>query len=135
MCKFRCVIYDLPVHVLFSFCSDIQTLLFFYFLQMVEKGTSLLKRMEISVAEAEKRTGKNAVNMQETYTVYLIETRYFIASFFHAVTRVNETRPVLNALCDVISFLHLCCAFAWCMYCGLPCAVLQTPLLHVILHS
>ncbi|XP_067266492.1 sorting nexin-4 isoform X1 [Chanodichthys erythropterus] len=42
---------------------------------MVEKGTSLLKRMEISVAEAEKRTGKNAVNMQETYTVYLIETR------------------------------------------------------------
>lgn len=44
-------------------------------LQMVEKGTSLLKKMEISVAEAEKRTGKNAVNMQETYTVYLIETR------------------------------------------------------------
>lgn len=43
--------------------------------QMVEKGTNLLKRMEISVAEAEKRTGKNAVNMQETYTVYLIETR------------------------------------------------------------
>ncbi|XP_056321660.1 sorting nexin-4 isoform X1 [Danio aesculapii] len=42
---------------------------------MVEKGTSLLKKMEISVAEAEKRTGKNAVNMQETYTVYLIETR------------------------------------------------------------
>ncbi|KTF73746.1 hypothetical protein cypCar_00043917 [Cyprinus carpio] len=42
---------------------------------MVEKGTSLLKMMEISVAEAEKRTGKNAVNMQETYTVYLIETR------------------------------------------------------------
>uniref|UniRef100_A0A3B4DSY9 PX domain-containing protein n=2 Tax=Pygocentrus nattereri TaxID=42514 RepID=A0A3B4DSY9_PYGNA len=42
---------------------------------MVEKGTTLLKRMEISVAEAEKRTGKNAVSMQETYTVYLIETR------------------------------------------------------------
>lgn len=32
--------------------------------------------MEISVAEAEKRTGKNAVNMLETYTVYLIETRW-----------------------------------------------------------
>uniref|UniRef100_A0A8C7GK39 Sorting nexin 4 n=1 Tax=Oncorhynchus kisutch TaxID=8019 RepID=A0A8C7GK39_ONCKI len=31
--------------------------------------------MEISVAEAEKRTGKNTVNMQEIYTVYLIETR------------------------------------------------------------
>lgn len=31
--------------------------------------------MEISVAEAEKRTGKNTVNMQETYTVYLIEIR------------------------------------------------------------
>ncbi|KAI1899372.1 hypothetical protein AGOR_G00061100 [Albula goreensis] len=42
---------------------------------MAEAGTTLLRRMEISVAEAEKRTGKNAVNMQETYTVYLIETR------------------------------------------------------------
>uniref|UniRef100_A0A8C8LMN9 PX domain-containing protein n=1 Tax=Oncorhynchus tshawytscha TaxID=74940 RepID=A0A8C8LMN9_ONCTS len=31
--------------------------------------------LEISVAEAEKRTGKNTVNMQEIYTVYLIETR------------------------------------------------------------
>uniref|UniRef100_A0A674ASJ1 Sorting nexin 4 n=1 Tax=Salmo trutta TaxID=8032 RepID=A0A674ASJ1_SALTR len=31
--------------------------------------------MEISVAEAEKRTGKNTVNMQEIFTVYLIETR------------------------------------------------------------
>uniref|UniRef100_A0A8C1Q4D7 Sorting nexin 4 n=1 Tax=Cyprinus carpio TaxID=7962 RepID=A0A8C1Q4D7_CYPCA len=40
-----------------------------------KEWTSLLKKMEISVAEAEKRTGKNAVNMQETYTVYLIETR------------------------------------------------------------
>ncbi|TSK92903.1 Sorting nexin-4 [Bagarius yarrelli] len=42
---------------------------------MLEKGANLLKRMEISVTEAEKRTGKNAVSMQETYTVYLIETR------------------------------------------------------------
>ncbi|XP_046902237.1 sorting nexin-4 [Hypomesus transpacificus] len=42
---------------------------------MVEKGTALLRKMEISVAEADKRTGKNAVNIQETYTVYLIETR------------------------------------------------------------
>ncbi|XP_061548801.1 sorting nexin-4 [Phycodurus eques] len=42
---------------------------------MVEKGTSLLKKLEINVAEAEKRTGKNTVNMQETYTVYLVETR------------------------------------------------------------
>ncbi|KAJ8252766.1 hypothetical protein GJAV_G00205320 [Gymnothorax javanicus] len=42
---------------------------------MAETETTLLKRMEISVAEAEKRTGKNAVNMQETYTVYLVETR------------------------------------------------------------
>lgn len=44
-------------------------------MQMVEKGTALLRKMEISVAEAEKRTGKNTVNMQETYTVYLIEVR------------------------------------------------------------
>ncbi|XP_061698396.1 sorting nexin-4 [Syngnathoides biaculeatus] len=42
---------------------------------MVEKGTSLLKKLDINVAEAEKRTGKNTVNMQETYTVYLVETR------------------------------------------------------------
>uniref|UniRef100_A0A8C6S972 Sorting nexin 4 n=1 Tax=Neogobius melanostomus TaxID=47308 RepID=A0A8C6S972_9GOBI len=42
---------------------------------MVEKGTSLLKKLEMNVSEAEKRTGKNSVNMQETYTVYLIETR------------------------------------------------------------
>lgn len=43
---------------------------------MVERGTALLNKMEINVTEAEKRTGKNTVNMQETYTVYLIETRY-----------------------------------------------------------
>ncbi|XP_076026075.1 sorting nexin-4-like [Genypterus blacodes] len=42
---------------------------------MVERGTALLRKMDINVAEAEKRTGKNTVNMQETYTVYLIETR------------------------------------------------------------
>nr|XP_028599745.1 sorting nexin-4 [Podarcis muralis] len=35
----------------------------------------LLKKIEISVAEAEKRTGRNAMNMQETYTAYLVETR------------------------------------------------------------
>nr|XP_014348963.1 PREDICTED: sorting nexin-4 [Latimeria chalumnae] len=42
---------------------------------MTDEGNCLLKKMEISVSEAEKRTGKNAVNMQEMYTVYLIETR------------------------------------------------------------
>ncbi|KAJ4924705.1 hypothetical protein JOQ06_003657 [Pogonophryne albipinna] len=42
---------------------------------MVEESPTLLRRMEICVAEAEKRSGKNAVNMQETFTVYLIETR------------------------------------------------------------
>uniref|UniRef100_A0A8C3GBS8 Sorting nexin 4 n=1 Tax=Cyclopterus lumpus TaxID=8103 RepID=A0A8C3GBS8_CYCLU len=42
---------------------------------MVEIGATLLRKMEINVTEAEKRTGKNTVNMQETYTVYLIETR------------------------------------------------------------
>ncbi|XP_010792657.1 sorting nexin-4 [Notothenia coriiceps] len=44
-------------------------------LQMVEESPTLLCRMEICVAESEKRSGKNAVNMQETFTVYLIETR------------------------------------------------------------
>lgn len=42
---------------------------------MVEEGSTLLRRMEICVAEAEKRSGKNAMSMQETFTVYLIETR------------------------------------------------------------
>ncbi|KAK7878907.1 hypothetical protein WMY93_030841 [Mugilogobius chulae] len=42
---------------------------------MLEDGSTLIRRMEICVAEAEKRTGKNAVNMGENYTVYLIETR------------------------------------------------------------
>uniref|UniRef100_A0A674AR65 Sorting nexin 4 n=1 Tax=Salmo trutta TaxID=8032 RepID=A0A674AR65_SALTR len=42
---------------------------------LIPEGSTLLRRMEISVAEAEKRTGKNTVNMQEIFTVYLIETR------------------------------------------------------------
>ncbi|XP_043930950.1 sorting nexin-4 isoform X2 [Protopterus annectens] len=40
-----------------------------------EEEECLLKKLEISVSEAEKRSGKNAMNMQEMYTVYLIETR------------------------------------------------------------
>ncbi|MED6257308.1 hypothetical protein ATANTOWER_018579 [Ataeniobius toweri] len=43
--------------------------------QMLIEGACLLRRMEICVAEAEKRSGKNAVSMQETFTVYLVETR------------------------------------------------------------
>ncbi|XP_051871346.1 sorting nexin-4 [Pristis pectinata] len=42
---------------------------------IMEDKSCLLKKLEISVSEAEKRTGKNAMNMQEVYTVYLIETR------------------------------------------------------------
>ncbi|XP_055493697.1 sorting nexin-4 [Leucoraja erinacea] len=42
---------------------------------IMEGKSCLLKKLEISVSEAEKRTGKNAMNMQEIYTVYLIETR------------------------------------------------------------
>ncbi|XP_053554025.1 sorting nexin-4 isoform X2 [Bombina bombina] len=42
---------------------------------LMAEENCLLKKLEISVSEAEKRTGKNAVNMQETYTAYLIETR------------------------------------------------------------
>lgn len=43
--------------------------------QEKEEEECLLKKLEISVSEAEKRSGKNAMNMQEMYTVYLIETR------------------------------------------------------------
>ncbi|KAM6946285.1 sorting nexin-4 [Aplochiton taeniatus] len=42
---------------------------------MVEKEGVSPRKMEITIGEAEKRTGKNSVNMIETYTVYLIETR------------------------------------------------------------
>ncbi|XP_056281145.1 sorting nexin-4-like [Pseudoliparis swirei] len=42
---------------------------------VMEEDSTLLRRMEICVAEAEKRNGKNTVNMQETFTVYLVETR------------------------------------------------------------
>lgn len=53
--------------------------------QMVEEGSILLRRMEICVAEAEKRSGKNAVSMQETFTVYLIETRWELFSLHQSV--------------------------------------------------
>ncbi|XP_033873352.2 sorting nexin-4-like isoform X2 [Acipenser ruthenus] len=55
---------------------------------MMEEGVPLLKKMEISVSETEKRTGKNAVNMQEVYTVYLIETRPV-----DAITEGQSTAP------------------------------------------
>ncbi|XP_057594166.1 sorting nexin-4 isoform X3 [Hippopotamus amphibius kiboko] len=42
---------------------------------MMTENNFWLKKIEISVSEAEKRTGRNAMNMQETYTAYLIETR------------------------------------------------------------
>lgn len=42
---------------------------------MLDEGSMLLRRMEICIAEAEKRSGKTAMSMQETFTVYLIETR------------------------------------------------------------
>ena len=63
---------------------------------MVECGTALLRKMEINVAEAEKRTGKNTVNMQETYTVYLIETRW-----------VRKGLPTLQHLPGVHVILHV----------------------------
>uniref|UniRef100_A0A3P9JLM8 PX domain-containing protein n=1 Tax=Oryzias latipes TaxID=8090 RepID=A0A3P9JLM8_ORYLA len=44
-------------------------------LTVERRDSNLLRRMEICVAEAEKRSGKNAISMQETFTVYLIETR------------------------------------------------------------
>ncbi|XP_028927041.1 sorting nexin-4 isoform X1 [Ornithorhynchus anatinus] len=33
------------------------------------------RKREIGISEAEKRTGRTAVNLQETYTAYLVETR------------------------------------------------------------
>lgn len=42
---------------------------------MVCSPSTLSGRLEVSVAETEKRNGKNGMNMQETFTVYLVETR------------------------------------------------------------
>uniref|UniRef100_A0A8C6S9P4 Sorting nexin 4 n=1 Tax=Neogobius melanostomus TaxID=47308 RepID=A0A8C6S9P4_9GOBI len=70
-----------PLLYMDAFCFVVCNLLAFVF-QMVEKGTSLLKKLEMNVSEAEKRTGKNSVNMQETYTVYLIETRSHITGIY-----------------------------------------------------
>ncbi|XP_030889502.1 sorting nexin-4 [Leptonychotes weddellii] len=57
-----------------------------------------LKKIEISVSEAEKRTGRNAMNMQETYTAYLIETRF---------TRVTELVLRLHPV-TFQGFLQVC---------------------------
>ncbi|KAG7254097.1 hypothetical protein CRUP_038431, partial [Coryphaenoides rupestris] len=42
---------------------------------MVCSPPPCLAGLEVSVAETEKRNGKNGMNMQETFTVYLVETR------------------------------------------------------------
>lgn len=66
-------------------CFSCSRICVFLSVQMVERGTALLNKMEINVTEAEKRTGKNTVNMQETYTVYLIETRWVRQWFSAAI--------------------------------------------------
>lgn len=73
---------------------------------MVERETSLVKKMEISVAEAEKRTGKNTVNMQETYTVYLIETRWMTLLFLLFLKKKS-----MLLLSQVIVLLMICFHF------------------------
>ncbi|XP_068102348.1 LOW QUALITY PROTEIN: sorting nexin-4 [Hyperolius riggenbachi] len=71
----------------------------------------LLKKMEISVSEAEKRTGKNAVNMQETYTAYLIETRSLDpasegqGSLESLWRRYSEFEMLRNYLCVTFPFV------------------------------
>jgi hypothetical protein len=58
-----------------GFYCSVYLFIYLFFVQMT--GNNFwLKKIEISVSEAEKRTGRNAVNMQETYTAYLIETRW-----------------------------------------------------------
>lgn len=54
----------------------------------------LAKKMEITVSEAEKRTGRNAMNMQETYTAYLIETRWVMRTCLQ-LTWMCYSKPVL----------------------------------------
>ncbi|XP_038607380.1 sorting nexin-4 isoform X2 [Tachyglossus aculeatus] len=41
----------------------------------VAAASAASRKREISISEAEKRTGRTAVNLQETYTAYLVETR------------------------------------------------------------
>ncbi|KAI0240550.1 Sorting nexin-4 [Lamellibrachia satsuma] len=43
--------------------------------ELAQKRDHLLQWMEVSVTEPEKRTGTSSVAMQDTYTVYLVETK------------------------------------------------------------
>ncbi|MBV95697.1 Sorting nexin-4, partial [Eschrichtius robustus] len=63
-----------------------------------------LKKLEINVSEAEKQTGRNAMNLQETYTAYLTETRdkifyLFLTQAGNWEETVNETGFQLKADC------------------------------------
>ncbi|NIG60947.1 sorting nexin-4 [Pontoporia blainvillei] len=59
-----------------------------------------LKKMEINVSEAEKQTGRNAMNTQETYTAYLIETRVK-----NPDKRCTELKHYSDELQSVIAYL------------------------------
>lgn len=59
--------------------------------------------MEICVAEAEKRNGRNTVNMQETFTVYLVETRW--------------ARPPLLGAVGIFIARSYCAVVHGCCYC------------------
>ncbi|XP_078661452.1 sorting nexin-4-like isoform X2 [Branchiostoma floridae x Branchiostoma belcheri] len=71
---------------------------------------SLLSVLEISVTEPERRTGVTAINMKETYTVYLVETRItdmksellpetFTDETFSLWRRYSEFELLRNYLC------------------------------------
>ncbi|XP_035700212.1 sorting nexin-4-like isoform X2 [Branchiostoma floridae] len=75
-----------------------------------KRVTSLLSVMEISVTEPERRTGVTAINMKETYTVYLVETRItdmksellpetFTDETFSLWRRYSEFELLRNYLC------------------------------------
>ncbi|XP_066300708.1 sorting nexin-4-like isoform X2 [Branchiostoma lanceolatum] len=75
-----------------------------------KRVTSLLSVLEISVTEPERRTGVSAINMKETYTVYLVETRItdmksellpeiFTDETFSLWRRYSEFELLRNYLC------------------------------------
>ncbi|CAH1241292.1 SNX4 [Branchiostoma lanceolatum] len=75
-----------------------------------KRATSLLSVLEISVTEPERRTGVSAINMKETYTVYLVETRItdmksellpeiFTDETFSLWRRYSEFELLRNYLC------------------------------------
>ena len=76
----------------------------------------LAKKMEITVSEAEKRTGRNAMNIQETYTAYLIETRWVMRAHSQSMWRCHS-KQILPPSTPKNIQVQLMRGFSWFVIC------------------